>query len=257
MKEEYRIERELSGATPRRIERRTASCVGCMYFLFLIYVIVGVGLLTLAVGKTLVAYKGITMPAKVTSREDTSDSDGASYRVDYTYEYREIEYSGSSQISKDDYDGMETGRPLAVRALSSAPDFLPVLQDYDLSETALFWLIWFGAGLWWALTPSLIWSVFTWPRIVRRLIREGAPIAARVTDKTSRTDDGVTSYTLHYEFTQHNTDRAVVAGKIAITKEQWESISVGGAVTALYDPARPKHHVLYQWAPYRAIETSP
>ncbi|BDI29198.1 hypothetical protein CCAX7_12490 [Capsulimonas corticalis] len=247
------MERELLGPTPRRIERKTPSGAGCLYVFLALYVVIGIGLLAMAVMKTMIVYHGVAMPAVATTREDNSDSESSSYSVDYIYEYHNITYSGNSQISKEDYAGMEPGRPLTVRALASAPGYFPVLQEFSTDEPAFFWMAWCGAVLWWACAPLIVWSAFLWPRTVRRILREGVPIAARVTDKKMNTSDDVTWRSVHYEFTPLPSTRPPVTGKISVDESQWDKLSIGGALTVIYDPARPKQHVVYRLASYRVV----
>ncbi|MEO7717290.1 MAG: hypothetical protein ABIY70_13905 [Capsulimonas sp.] len=255
--EHYRVEEELLGRTPRRVARvgnlvSGMAGVGCMQLFILPFIAVGVGMLLFSIGGTLVAAGGSDMPGSVTARRDTSDSDGNSYKVDFTYRRGDDLYSGSSNVSSDDYQRLEPGSNVTVQALSWAPSILPAVREASESRNKSLIFFWGFSILWNALISVFVWAIFVWPIIARRLIADGTPVAARLIEKKADSSDDSTTYTLLYEFAPEMGFAEPVKGKMTVTREQWESVASGDVLTALYIPLRPHWSVLYKFADYRA-----
>ena len=259
MPEAYRVEEELLGPTPRRVAKAAGRTVGmagigCLRIFLIPFILVGVVTLLMAIGGTLVAVAGVEMPGKVVARRDTSDSDGSSYKVDFTFHCGAAVYSGSSDVSSVNYGRLEPGSDVMVRALPWAPSILPVVRgasEHGVPDFAFFGIF---ALCWNGIISVFLWVAYILPGIERRLVVGGLAAAGRVTKRTTVTNEESMLYYIHCEFVTRTASDTTIASKYSVTQKQWESVAVGDTLTVLYDAQRPKRSTLYRFAAYRALE---
>ncbi|MEO7717291.1 MAG: hypothetical protein ABIY70_13910 [Capsulimonas sp.] len=257
--EDCQKKRKLLRAAPRQVRPNTrrAEEIALQRVGVIAYVGFGIILLFNASLMTLIEYKGVAMPASVVSRTDESDEETPSYRVNFRYQYDDMIYFGKSNITKSDYDVIEPGMSLMVRALPIAPSLLPALQGFHTGRMGAFCLDCALLAIWAVGAWAFVWSAFFSPRNHRLLLRSGVAAVACITEKTTALDEDTTSYVISYEFLPEGVTDADVTGKRMLTQEQYDALSVGDPLTAFYDAKQPHCHVLYAFADYYLLEADP
>lgn len=74
-----------------------------------------------------------------------------------------------------------------------------------------------------------------------RLLRDGPRAEGRVLDKSVvRASDGDSDFVVRYEFALPSGER--LRGERGLPRSAWDALRKGGAVTVVYDAARPQRH---------------
>lgn len=260
MNRQHQIESELLGTTPRKIAATISGQsmgIGCLRLFILPFILIGIGVVVMFLAKAVIIVAGVTVPGKVVDKKVTTDSDGNSYKVFYTYLTDDQSQHHSKTVPQDVYNTIEVGMNVPVKHLPFLPNLISTPQftsDNPWRELGFYML--FGL-LWNSIVSVFAYIAYILPWQIANLYKYGDVGLAKITDKTLASDsDGDATYYIHYTYespTKYGFIGDVFKKKHNLPKEDWEKLQVGNEITILFHPRKPKNSVPYAYGGYKVI----
>lgn len=250
----YTLERELL-TSPRQLRRRGTRGYGTVfsYFIVIPLMLMTLGMVVWEVHMLTVRIAGPVVACTIDGHSTSRDSKGKPlFYVAYSYRAKGREFHARQNVPIDVYDNTRIGSAGQVQISPLFPG-----QDSALLLT--------GVGVWdipilfgftslflCGVIALMVWSVVVMPMRRKALVVEGTPVAGRLVDKVKYVGSKSASYTLYYEY-QAGDNGPTFAGKQSTRPDVFETAVVGKTYTVLYNPARPKLSVLYQFGDFEAL----
>lgn len=173
--------------------------------------------------------------------------EGKSSFVNYSYALDGVERRGRQVIQFEQRASLQPGAAVTVRILKLGPLQLSALSVPSPMGVMLL----FVCALFFVMTLVILGYQYYWPRCVRRLFRQGAMAAGKITGTSTFTHRG-TNYYIHYEFT--TTEGKFIKTKMLARKPDYMRAEDGATATVLYSPGFPGHNILYGYADYTCTQ---
>jgi hypothetical protein len=250
--------------TPRPVRHRDrverGCTMGCLQLFILPHTLAGL----FSIGKlaasvyfyVAVSAAGVEVDGRVTKKTEWPGKRGPYYTLDYVFPFDGQQYAGEAYVSAEVYAGHAVGDTLPLRVYSPTPrearwHLLPGHSaSSDVAGLAFWCLIWNG------FLGAMYWFMYVYPGRERRLVRDGAVAVGHVLSVTSWQEKSHPAYKVRYEFdTAFPGERAVTGSHSVRYPLSAADVQVGGTLTVLYDPRKPRRNLLYRFANYRvAVE---
>lgn len=160
-------------------------------------------------------------------------------RVDYRFTVNGATFTGQAVRPDPKQIGLRESDPIRIRFLPSNP---AVNHPAAWEESPS---IWFGVTLSLMVASGAMVPI-AWLRKDRRLVAEGMPVIAVITNWTRGSKGG---YYAHYEFQTQDGDRITGSGgPYEIAKE------IAARMCVLYLPTNPRENQIYETLGYRAAQ---
>lgn len=261
----HTYEPELAQPTPRRLAAREGCGHGCVLWLgrvlLLPHTTVGLYAIYKAVTLTLldlaVLTSGTVVPGHVTGKHTSPGKGGrVYYTVEFAYVVDGAAYAGSTTPDADEYAAVAVAQPIEVRVYPPYPAEArwPGLPGHDPGREALGMIV--AALFWNAIVFLCWWWVALRPYRQRRLIRWGRPTTAVVREVKSGAGKGGPWYQLRYDYAVEPGGDVSRWRSRKLTLDYPKSaadVQAGDVLTVLYDPRRPRRHLVYRFADYQAV----
>jgi hypothetical protein len=220
--------------------------IGCLLVFMIPFVLVGVGF-TLAIPiRFYVQANGTPITAVVDGTHLSRGSKGGiTYHVDFHYLLNGRSIADHQQVSKIQYDRARIGQRVAGRAM--------MLLKWPVCVTQIGSVAGMMAGftVFWDAFLVLFISLMVVPLLrEKRLISQGTPAAGTITGHHLIRGKS-TAYSITYRY--HISDGTEINGRKMVTRTLYNSAVIGSAVTVLYDPAKPKRSVPYEFSNYEVV----
>lgn len=237
---------------PLKTKKGKGQSYGCLRIFILPHLLVGIVILALVLFQLSLVLFGETVNGTVTGSSSTSDDEGVSYVLDYTYRYEFTTYAGQSSVTQGMYENAAPGDIVRVRVHPLAPGWWSEIEDgggpgEELAFMGVFALFWNG------ILSVFIWMAYVIPIRQRRLVAYGTVADGRILSKKHQ---GGTKGTRTVRYRFHPTGTAVTASGTPIEAEMtvdaadYQSAQEGAHVTVIYSAAGPSRSIIYDYAPW-------
>jgi hypothetical protein len=253
----HSIEPELRRPPPRKAERAPLAERAFLVLFCLLFFCVPFKILISNAQIALTRLAGNDVSAYVISRHQSRSSEDPNdliYSVEYRYLQGNREATASDFVREAQYRTLEPGVQFFVHAPPSLPGLSPYLVD-DAQFHQIDFESWLGTLAGFVGAGFVAYHVLVIPLRARRLIENGLPSPATITDKTvSKDNEGNASYFLCYEFSPGAVGvDVVIQGKQEVMMQEYEDASLGEILTVLYWPHNPKRSALYRYQGFRIV----
>jgi hypothetical protein len=241
--------------TPRPVGRTPGNSIGlwCARFFAVLCVALAVGLAAALAARLVLQFAGTPVTATVTETVNRAGGKGRrSYDVRYAYTdpWTGRRLADKQSVSKEEYHQVRAGQAVPGRALS--------VFGYRTSVTAAG-SAWRGtnfigvcAAMGWAVTAVVVHSSWYVPAMRWRLVQHGVEAAGRVTRQQVGRKAKRDFHRLHYAYTA--ADGTWHGGHCDVSAHVYGRTAVGDGLVVLYDPDRPRRHVVYEFADVHALD---
>jgi len=246
----YRFEPELTSRTPRRVRFKAKTQRARLVMVnALTAVVLACFWLASRDIRELHALQtsGVTRNAEVYKEYESHDDDEANYYLRYRYSADAGEIiTGRIRVPESRYNQTQIGDTLPITFLRADPTHHRVGQ-VDASRVAR------QNRNWWiivALVTLLFGGIFAlcerWRRRNLRLLRDGVPVAAKVT-RLRAINNETLAYYVTYAFSL--TSVLVYAKEVSVPPALYMRLAEGDTITVLYDPENPERNRPYDHIP--------
>lgn len=236
---------------PRAVRRREGTggrFLGMRLFI-LPHTLIGIGVLLFVIGEPVLIGLTPTTPGVVTDLSaHTGRKGGTTYRMDFDYSPTGTggwAAHDRETITRNEYEILHPGDRVRVHTAGIGRfHYVTLSRSFGAYARSRF-RIWVWAIFWNGVMSFILYPMWVRPIRHRKLVRIGRPVAGKITTRYV-TRNKSTAYYVKYEFTTGDIPREQRQGRMSITRAQYDALTDGSAVTVLYDPDRPAHHVIYE-----------
>ncbi len=211
---------------------------------------------------------GQTVVGRVVTKEVTS-SNTPTYTIGYSYVVGRQRFYDKNEVYSNDYNALKTRDAVPVRILKRLPNsnsqiVFPSESLWTYAGSLVFETVFINI-----IGGAFAWRLYIAPWRQRRLIANGLPTVARITEVREVKNKGVT-YELKYEYAPDEYVKGLVGNVFrvmprtqehgqmrqaytTVSQKDGQAIHVGDTLTVLFDPNKPQRHILYRCADYKVI----
>jgi hypothetical protein len=195
--------------------------------------------------RPMVMVYGSRVDATVTGLTDHKRGKGGrSYYVHYTYQAGGRQFEDRDRVPHDVYTRTTVGQHLPGRTLSLMGSQNSALEAGSSDALGMM----FFALVWFALTAAAVYAGIIQPRQIRHVLQTGSTTTGVITDKRTRKHKQSRSYYLEFGYEPPN--HSPITRTQKVSRAVYDEVPVGQPVTVVYDPAKPKRAVAYEYGDY-------
>jgi hypothetical protein len=190
---------------------------------------------------------GTPIQAMVESSRTTMHRDNTDFRVSYGYELDGQAHHDEQKVDFQTYQNARLGQKVAGRATNLWGHYFSETELSDVHYDAMEGI---GAsGLAVAMMLLMPWSIW---RRNKRVVESGLAATGTITRKWTTYGRSSLNYRLAYAFDPK--DGESVAGRKLVNRWVYNANHEGHAITVIYDPGRPRRHVVYEFSNFEVVK---
>jgi hypothetical protein len=263
MRATHHIPAELETAPPRRVRRRPGTRSRVYGQWIWLGILTAGGLVILALRAPEPWLLALTPPqraaVKFVSRSGLPKTGRRKSQITYEVVFlyhpngardADVAIKDSDSITAAEYDALSGRGSVMIHAAQLGPLRWATIHRTPWQYLRARALDWCVAIAWNALTFTAIYCGWRRHGQTRKLLREGQPVAGRIT-AVRRDRDKSSAYMIDYEYPLPNTMLpSPQRGSLAIGKRDFQRASEGQPIVVLCDPQDPARHLVYDFCDY-------
>ncbi len=232
---------------PRRVRPKSKGFGGkllsLVYVLLFVSAVLSLGIVPI---RWYVQHSGKPVQVTVTGKSISHSSrHGDSYYVDFNYSFNGTVEDDHQKVEHEEYDRAQEGDTASAKVSTILGHNVCLTELGDVDRETHSWMI--LTGIWnlaaWVVAGVSVYQVLR----TRRLVQDGTAVAGTISNK--RFSRGRSS-TWYLGYTYSTTDGQPFVREQSVSRSTYGNYEIGTPVNVLYDPAKPKHSVIYEACNY-------